>query len=155
MLSTTRLSYSSNIMDTKVIWLGWSSRLDRLVQRCYNLTGLMPPDANWLVEDILTAFNTERKPVLSDRTVWQLEMASDSPLFSLNGYSEGAGLYVSSVLEDLMEEELVYLRRVLIMEPGLSRLEIFRWAGMEPLLRLHKCVKEPYYHSNRTVISLR
>lgn len=155
MLLTTNLSYSSNITATKVVWLGWGTRLDRLVQRCYSLTGLLPPTATWLVEDIIVAFNTGNKPELSDRTIWQLEMANESSTLSSNGFNAGDGLYAASVIEELMEEELEYLIRIFQREPEIRRVEIFRWAGMEPLLRVHKCVKEPYYHSGHIGTSLR
>ena len=151
-LVTTLYSCSSTTLKRLVV-VGWGHRLNELLANCHELTGVLPVSTEWLIEDILTAFNTNRACVLGHKTYWYLELecASD-PVRNLDIQE------IVAMIEELLNEELQFLRRRFTFDNHITAVRMREWCrvttgGIEPILEIEqKCVDVRSFHSGNTMI---
>ena len=139
-------SYSySNTTTSRLVVLGWGERLTELMLNCHELTGVLFPSTEWLIEDVLSAFNSRRSSTLGHRGYWFLELETNS-YFNDVEINE----FVSGV-ERLLNEELDFLKRRLIYDSNVELVAVHGWCrittgGIEPILEIkQRCVNAHSY----------
>lgn len=132
--STTRVSYAI---------LGWQTRLNDAIDEYYGLCGFLVPGQT-IVLEALRAFGNgpDARASLSAEGQWALEMALYQEETSVAArWREDAYMY-SAMLEDVINEEVVFLRKLLSSRDRIYRLELQHWTGREPIIKVLELCEE-------------